>query len=263
MIQLKRFKIFPKVVDRYGNCKITEANNELEKLYTLFPELYNQGILKFEFDRDIYSHDDIKKQLIKQQSGKCALCEQHILSLDYGDVEHFRPKGGYVQKDEKINFPGYFKLAYDFKNLMLCCTNCNQKNKKNFFPIRRIDHRANTNGENLSKEKSFFINPYEENPRNLIYFEDNVAKGKDKNGRGKKTIDSIGLNRKSDGTFSELFEKRLEKIGPIRSVYKIAKLPLNNGIISNVEILENIALLEEHKMKNKEFAAMIRDNFPT
>lgn len=262
MIPLKRFRNIPQVEDRYGNCKITEANLELDKLYSLFPNLYNQGIAKFEFDRNIYSHDNIKDQLIKQQHGKCALCEQHILSIDYGDVEHFRPKGGYVQKNEKINHPGYFKLAYDFKNLMLCCKNCNQKNKKNFFPIRRIEQRANIDNACILKEKPFFINPYEENPQNLIWFDKNVAKGKDNKGRGKKTIDSIGLNRKSDGTFSDLFEKRLEKLKPIESVYKIAKLALNNGVFSNDEINENIALLNEHKMKNKEFSGMINDNFP-
>lgn len=262
MIQLKRFKNIPQVKDRYGNCKITEANQELDKLYSLFPILYHNGSEKFEFDRDIYSHDNIKEQLKEQQHGKCALCEQHILSLDYGDVEHFRPKGGYVQKKEKINHPGYFRLAYDFKNLMLCCKICNQRNKKNFFPIRRFEERANVDNKKLLKEKPFFINPYEEDPSNSIKFDGNVAKGIDRKGRGKKTIDSIGLNRKSDGTFSDLFEKRLEKIRPIESVYRIARLPLNNGLISNDEINENIALLNEHKMKNKEFSGMINDNFP-
>lgn len=262
MIQLKRFKITPIVEDRFGNCRITAANQELDVLYNLFKNLYDNGVNKFEFDRSIYSHDSIKKQLIKQQNGKCAFCEQHILSLDYGDVEHFRPKGGFVQKNESINYPGYFRLAYDFKNLMLCCKICNQRNKKNHFPIRMIEQRANTDNRKLLKEKPFFINPYIENPSNSITFEGNVAKGRDRKGRGKKTIDFIGLNRKSDGTFSDLFEKRLEKLRPIESVYKLAKLPLDNGVISNNEINENIALLNEHKMKNKEFSKMINDNFP-
>jgi uncharacterized protein (TIGR02646 family) len=262
MISLKRFRNIPKVEDKSGNCKITEANLELNKLYNLFPILYNQGSAKFEFDRTIYSHENIKNQLIRQQNGKCAFCEQHILSLDYGDVEHFRPKGAYVQKNESYNYPGYFRLAYDFKNLMLCCKICNQRNKKNYFPIIRIGERANTDNHKLVSEKPFFINPYTENPSNLIKFEGNIAKGIDRKGRGKKTIDAIGLNRKSDGTFSDLFEKRLEKIRPIESVYKIAKLPLNNGFISNDEINENIDLLKEHKIKSKEFSAMINDNFP-
>lgn len=262
MIRLKRFRNIPLVEDKHGNCRITMANQELDKLYSLFPNLYNQGIMSFEFDRDIYSHTNIKTQLIQQQHGKCVFCEQHILSLDYGDVEHFRPKGAYVQKNENKNYPGYFRLAYNFKNLMLCCKVCNQRNKKNLFPIRRIEKRANIDNNKLLNEKPYFINPYEENPLSLIKFDGNVARGKDKNGRGKKTIDSIGLNRKSDGTFSDLFEKRLEKLNPIGSVYKIARLPLDNGVISNDEINENIALLNEHKMKSKEFSAMIIDNFP-
>lgn len=262
MIQLKRFRTTPVVVDRFGNCRITAANLELDTLYNLFKNLYDNGINKFEFDRSIYSHDNIKNQLIKQQNGKCAFCEQHILALDYGDVEHFRPKGGYIQKNESMNYPGYFRLAYDFKNLMLCCKICNQRNKKNYFPIRNVGKRANTNSHNLLREKPFFVNPYTENPANSIKFEGNIAKGDDRKGRGKKTIDAIGLNRKSDGTFSDLFEKRLEKLNPIKSVYKIAKMQLDNGIISNDEIYENRALLDEHKMKNKEFSKMINDNFP-
>ena len=262
MIQLKRFKKKPQVIDRYGNCKITEANQGLDTVYNLFRTLYDNGFMKFDFDNNIYSHSNIKDQLIKQQNGKCALCEQHILSLDYGDVEHFRPKGGYVQKNENINYPGYFRLAYDFKNLMLCCKICNQRNKKNYFPIRQISERANIDSNRLLKEKPFFINPYEENPANSIIFIKNFAKEIDRNGRGKKTIDSIGLNRKSDGTFSDLLELRLEKLKPIESVYKIASLPLDNGLISNDEINENIALLDEHRSKNIEFSAMIKDNFP-
>src|SRR5690606_19607561 len=114
----------------------TISNNTL---YDGSPQNYDTGAVKMSFDSGIYGHTNIKTELINNQSGKCAFCEQHILSISYGDVEHFRPKGGYKQNyKDSLHKPGYYWLAYDWDNLLFCCQKCNQRYKKNYFPLRNI-----------------------------------------------------------------------------------------------------------------------------
>lgn len=60
-----------------------------------------------------YRHQDIKAALIAETRGKCAFCESHILSTQFGDVEHLRPKRLY---------PALFVV---WENLTLACTKCN------------------------------------------------------------------------------------------------------------------------------------------
>lgn len=71
--------------------------------------------------------------------GKCAYCETLIVASHPGDLDHFRPKGrvtgfsGTVTvKDEHgldVPHPGYYWLAYDFRNLLPSCEDCNRPNK--------------------------------------------------------------------------------------------------------------------------------------
>ena len=76
---------------------------------------------------------------------KCAYCERTISGY-YGDAEHFRPKGAVkngqaipeCQIDHPIDghilamqHPGYFWLAYDWRNLLPSCVYCNSGNGKN------------------------------------------------------------------------------------------------------------------------------------
>src|SRR5574341_1145443 len=64
--------------------------------------------------------------------GKCAYCETLIAENHPGDIEHFRPKGRVTdsmgrqlmvqdENGEEYPHPGYYWLAYDWKNLLLAC----------------------------------------------------------------------------------------------------------------------------------------------
>jgi hypothetical protein len=77
--------------------------------------------------------------------GKCAYCEKKITGGFFGDAEHYRPKGkvtvkerGQVQTvmhDGKPH-PGYYWLAYDWRNLVPACELCNSSDgKMNQFPV--------------------------------------------------------------------------------------------------------------------------------
>jgi hypothetical protein len=81
---------------------------------------------------------------------KCAYCEREISGY-YGDAEHYRPKGAVKRKTVAGDFeepvceildpanrsilkkphPGYFWLAYDWRNLVPSCVYCNSGQGKN------------------------------------------------------------------------------------------------------------------------------------
>lgn len=101
--------------------------------------------------------------------GKCAYCECYLKGFQHGDVEHFRPKGGVTDElDRVIAHPGYYWLAYDWRNLLPSCISCNQatsvNNKKigkhNRFPV--IGSHAQNQAE-IVNEQPLLINPASEN----------------------------------------------------------------------------------------------------
>ncbi|MEM9663594.1 MAG: hypothetical protein AAF970_01595 [Bacteroidota bacterium] len=84
--------------------------------------------------------------------GKCAYCEKLIGDDVELDGEHYRPKAGIKYKDgapvqvedwagTPMEHPGYFWLAYHWKNLLPSCKSCNQgRGKMNQFPTKDRRH---------------------------------------------------------------------------------------------------------------------------
>ena len=102
-----------------------------------------------------------KEELEAVQGKKCCYCEKPV---NNGVLEHYRPKKGYQQtRGDAITRPGYYWLAYRWKNLLLSCTECNEANTKgNLFPISGT--RATLPTTRLETEGAQLINPYEEDP---------------------------------------------------------------------------------------------------
>ena len=65
-----------------------------------------------------------KKQLFAETGEKCAYCETPTLPGAFGDVDHYRPKSS------------YWWLAYCYDNYLAACQLCNQRFKKDIFPIQ-------------------------------------------------------------------------------------------------------------------------------
>ena len=77
--------------------------------------------------------------------------------IAYGDVEHYRPKAGYRQDaEDPLGRPGYYWLAYEWSNLLFCCQICNQRFKRNLFPLVDPARRAETHHDDLSSEQPLF-----------------------------------------------------------------------------------------------------------
>ncbi len=262
MIKIKKGATKPLVLNRSGVCKLTSETNVNNALYSGDPTAYDNGVSKFEFDSDIYGHTNIKNSLIKSQFGKCAFCENNVISVAYGDVEHFRPKKGYMQNTkDSLHYAGYYWLAYDWKNFLFSCAICNQREKKNLFPLIDPHKRAKNHLSDIRFEKPYFIDPSQENPRFMIKFKGATAVGIDKNKRGKKTIEALNLNRKGENGISDLFELRNEHFELISAVYTISKKVAGPQITQN-EIDKMKDLMRIHRNKTKRFSAMISDNFP-
>jgi hypothetical protein len=77
---------------------------------------------------------------------KCAYCEGRVNPQSVGAAEHWRPKSAVSVRDEDgkakrverdgVPHPGYYWLAYDWRNLVPVCSGCNTgKGKGAQFPI--------------------------------------------------------------------------------------------------------------------------------
>jgi uncharacterized protein (TIGR02646 family) len=191
---------------------LTDGVAETEKL----KKGYENGERNFMFYSSIYGHKEVKNELIELQHDKCCFCESKIGHTDFGDVEHFRPKGGWVQDDETIFTPGYYWLAYNWDNLFLSCKKCNQRHKRNFFPLLN-DKRAFCHTDNIDDELPIFIHPVFDNPESHIEFIEEEVYEKDDSIRGKVTVEKLGLDR------IPLTNQRREKLKPIKHLYSLYK----------------------------------------
>jgi hypothetical protein len=166
---------------------------------------------------------------------KCAYCETPV-GRSVFHAEHYRPKGMVTKdgkkvtimndSDQKVAHPGYFWLAFHWKNLLPSCALCNTVNgKRNQFPIPetksyRTIFRALTKGEKLKekripsanwpglfyfqpidldeKEGRLLLHPYFDEPRKSLRFDDYgevIAIGNpEEKARGEWSIKVYNLN---------------------------------------------------------------------
>jgi len=208
------------------------------------------GKYKLTFDRSVYAHSSVKDELIRMQHDKCCFCESKITHICYGDVEHFRPKKGWRKnRSSKLNRPGYFWLAYSWENLFLCCQSCNQREKRNHFPLAREQDRCVYPATQTTGESQLFVHPCDDSPEQHIGFRGDMPFPIGKSKKGKATIKGLGLDRKS------LQLRRAEKLGPLKMVYQIAI-----GVIpaSATDVARANQLLTENANADSQYASAVR-----
>ncbi len=146
--------------------------------------------------------------------GKCAYCESNVEENSPTYVEHFRPKSGVrdinnniifiLQDNTEIPHPGYYWLAYSWKNLLPTCWKCNTWHKDRGtgkmvgkgmrFPV--ANKHAETPDEEIS-ELPELINPMWEDPKNHIHVDHlGIIHSESNSTRGETTIEIFGLNHR-------------------------------------------------------------------
>lgn len=242
MIKIEKPTKVPKRLTSKGKIEI----KKLKKLFDKKRTAYQNGSEKFSFNKTIYGHATVKNALRKAQFDKCCFCERRT---EIGDVEHFRGKGGYQQKEgDKLGKPGYYWLAYDWDNLLFACEKCNRSFKKNYFPLSNPKQRAKSHHDNLSLEKPLFIHPVNEAPENYIEFIADAPRAIDGNKKGKITIERIGLDRPF------LNEERFAHYQIYKEIYELSqneKLPI-------VKRKKLYKIIDDASQNKAPYASMIR-----
>ncbi len=213
---------------------------------------FDSGQKEFEFDSAIYGGKTVKDALSNAQYNKCCFCESS-LHAQHGDVEHFRPKGGWKQTDkDTLSSVSYYWLAYDWDNLFLSCQKCNQTFKKNFFPLENPNSRATDHTHDIQQEISLILNPAKDNPQEHLLFKREIITHKTL--RGKETIKRTAIDQ-------ELFEEdRRGKLQTIEALLNSLSL-VEKKKLDTPSAQTIIATIREFVSPQKPYYAMLRDNF--
>ncbi|MBF9222385.1 HNH endonuclease family protein [Hymenobacter ruricola] len=218
----------------------------------------------------IYNDNRVKERLRADQHDKCCYCESYFSSTSYGDVEHFRPKGGYRQDAaDALHKPGYYWLAYNWHNLYFACQLCNQRFKGNYFPLRNPADRAQSHADFLSDEQPLLPDPATEDPAAHLSFVDDAAQALDERGAG--CIWVFGLDR------PELIKRRAERLKSIKQARLLAGLDMSRPLapaiagffrelkLSYADAVEMVAeaqrIWDTAALDSAEFAGMARAYF--
>lgn len=259
-------KFIDKNIVPIPNILLEKGVGETEKnidLYKNNPKEYSSDTVSarskdcaksLDIDPNIYGHEEVKELLIKLHNKSCCYCESRVTNVAYGDIEHFRPKLGYRQdEDDNFHKPGYFWLAYDWNNLLFSCQICNQKYKKNYFPLKDSSKRCNPSKTfDVSQEEPLLINPSIMDPSLHIKFDDEIPVGITE--EGETSIKVLGLDRE------ELNEERREVLNKLLAIKELYKYSIGS---EREEISKDIFYkeLDEALNINGKYSLMIRNHF--
>lgn len=155
---------------------------------------------KIAFNSNIWS--ELKRWLLENIfNGKCAYCESTVTVTDYGDADHYRPK---ASLSDTPDHKGYYWVAYDWHNLVPCCSRCNTGGKRNLFPIagRRVLSREEAvDFSTLDKiEEPLLLHPYKNGDnhpmKHLVFNKFGHVKPRNRSEKGRISIEVYDLGRK-------------------------------------------------------------------
>jgi uncharacterized protein (TIGR02646 family) len=249
MIRVVKPNAAPAVLDSLGR---PETAADCAR-YTAVTASGSIGTLNFAFKNTIYNHPSVKRALMLAQHNKCCFCESKV--GEDGDVEHFRPKAGYRQRSRSpLTRPGYYWLAYEWANLFLSCSACNQRHKRNYFPISDLSKRATDHNMATTQEDPLYIDPAVLDPALHITFWNESPRVVNASRCGKATIAALRLDR---NILNERRRSRLQELVRMRNVLDlevaIGASPQGRRLLKDVRRALHDAVLDD-----AEFAAMAR-----
>ena len=246
MIRVRRPSNGPPILKRLG-----QKQTALDcAAYDRCPDDYHLG--KEKFPKRFYFNDkEVKDLLMKVHHNKCCYCEMKLSTRAYLQVEHFRPKRGVRQTlgQTKDELPGYYWLAYCWKNLLLSCFDCNSTYKNTYFPLANPTKRVRSHHHDVAGERPLFVDPASQDPRRHIRFDLHTPIGKTTQGR--MTVKGLGLRR------PDFMEDKLHLLKLIHTHHRILGLTTNS---ENAELqAEARQFIESAKRPEAEFSSMVID----
>ncbi|ANF52906.1 hypothetical protein A0O34_21330 [Chryseobacterium glaciei] len=191
----------PKV---FYSKEVEIAKKRLEEFYLKSKESRSQQKYSQPFEKEL--RDKFLEALREVFKGKCAYCESPIsFNRTQSEYDHFRPKGGARGLDKEFSTDHYWWLAYNWNNIYLSCSHCNQY-KSTWFPVEGKRIPLNTPyKEVVDNEKALLIDPCIDKPEEHLIF--NEQGGIEAiSSKGITTIEILKLDR------SELVNSRLEAL---------------------------------------------------
>lgn len=203
----------------------------------------------------IYKAKDVREQLIKDQYQKCAYCET-IISKQYNDVEHYRPKHD------------YHWLGYTWDNLLYSCDKCNRSYKKGYFPLKDEAARDLVH-QDTSKEDPLIINPCEENPLNHIHYNRHIVCALEINGqkdaKGETCITLFHLNDREErpelvNAREQIYEQHMNNLRTIKlqeTILQTPNLPPSIYVAAQETITNMVEAIAKMKRPESNFSGML------
>ena len=222
---------------------------------------------------------------------KCAYCEVR-LTRDHGAAEHFRPKGRVTSREygarrprtsvamttdecrADCEHPGYFWLAYDWRNLVPSCDRCNNHKGSCFMTKCYVfmcecssvqSHQTMARNSLLWSEWCYpstemldeledplLLNPLTHEPKlHLKFGECGIIAAKDESVRGEASIHAFGL------ADEELRKDRQEEQEHAITAYLAAQIGRQISIKDRRRMAEEA--LREYKEGRRPFSAAVLD----
>jgi 5-methylcytosine-specific restriction endonuclease McrA len=107
---------------------------------------------------DISGYQAVKHDLWQAQHLKCCYCEA-IITANYNDVEHYRPKARATRLPGCHDTHGYWWLAFTWSNLLFACPVCNRSAKNDWFPLAHGSLPLLPGRRSKNQEKPLLLDP--------------------------------------------------------------------------------------------------------
>lgn len=193
-----------------GTLVLREYKEAIRRHFLLAPEERHRR-------RPPYNHDVIVQDPTLREAlhiifaDKCAYCESKLGRLE-GEISQLRPPSNAASSHKEKDSPDHYAwLAYEWRNMLLLCQQC-ERMKGNLFPVEGPRALPQTTWkEAVAAEEALLLDPCVDEPRRHLGYTGNglvypVSK------RGLATIEVLGLNR------SELQKGRANVFGTLVSL---------------------------------------------
>lgn len=198
----------------------------------------------------------LKTHLIDLFHGKCGYCEARFTPTSFGDVEHYRPKGGVYEEGEKHQ--GYYWLAYRPTNYLPACQLCNEPAKRDHFPIEGT--RAWSEADKLDDEHPLLLDPYKDCYEEHLKFLPSTVVSPP-NEPPKRPGDVIGKTKKGNYTVStmEIYREpiRQEREKEMMSAKNAIKLAFVDHLLSTTAWDKFLKCLQEQLSEDRQFRTAV------